>query len=195
MDAKPPDASVGAVLDDVASLIDGESVSIDDIMANLGGASFAPLLFLPAAAVVSPLSGVPGFSALCGVTIALIAAQMVAGRRHLWLPRWLLRRRISSHRLSAALDAVRRPARFLDRITRRRLTALVAPPLSALPSFFCMICGLVMPFLELVPFTSSILGFAVVIFAVAALARDGLLVLIALGVIGAAAATGFVLVV
>lgn len=190
-DAKPPGSLVASILNDVHSLIGGESVSVDEIVTDLGGASFAPLLFLPAAAVVSPLSGIPGFSSLCGAMIALIAAQMVAGRKHLWLPGWLRRRRIPSDRLRAALRGARRPARFLDRITTRRLTVLVDPPVSALPSVICMFCGLVMPFLELLPFTSSIVGFAVVILAVAALARDGLLVLLALGVIGAAAGVGF----
>ncbi|QIE54948.1 exopolysaccharide biosynthesis protein [Pikeienuella piscinae] len=193
-DGTPPDASVEQILNDVRSLINGGSVSVDEIVTNLGGASFAPLLFLPAAAVVSPLSGVPGFSSLCGLMIAVVAAQMVAARGHLWLPGWLRRRRIPSDRLRKALGFAHRPARFLDRVTRRRLAALVEPPFSALPSVVCLLCGLAMPFLELVPFTSSILGFAVAVLAVSALARDGLFALLALIVIGSAAATGLSLV-
>ena len=44
-----------------------------------------------------------------------------------------------------------------------------------------------MPFLELVPFSSSLLGTAVMIMATALLARDGLLALIGSVVIGAVA--------
>ncbi|MEX2520377.1 MAG: exopolysaccharide biosynthesis protein [Paracoccaceae bacterium] len=184
------DAPVNSILNAVHSQIDGEWVDVETITERLGAASFAPVLFLPAAAVVSPLSGVPGFSALCGVMIFLVAAQMAAGRRHLWLPGWLKRRRISSERLREAVRRSRSLARLLDRSTKSRLSVLMEPPLTAAPAIICMLCGAVTPFLELVPFTSSILGFAVLILSVAMLARDGLFFIAALGVIGCAAAAG-----
>ena len=50
----------------------------------------------------------------------------------------------------------------------------------------CAICGALMPFLEIVPFSSSLLGAVVSILAIAMLIRDGRLALIALlGLCGA----------
>jgi hypothetical protein len=52
----------------------------------------------------------------------------------------------------------------------------------------CLICGLSMPFLELVPFSSSILGMAVLFFATSLITRDGLFVLFGVLTMGAALA-------
>ena len=72
---------------------------------------------------------------------------------------------------------------WLDAHTGKRLSVLVRPPMDRLLHLACVLCGIAMPVLELVPFTSSILGAAVVLLAMTLLVRDGLL---ALAVIGAA---------
>lgn len=79
------------------------------------------------------------------------------------------------------------------------LPALAAvTPLSGIPMLssacgvmiclICLICGALMPLLEVVPFTSSLLGAAVGLLAVAMLTRDRLIALLTLGGIGTAAA-------
>lgn len=76
------------------------------------------------------------------------------------------------------------------------LPALAAvTPLSGIPLFssacgvmICLICGALIPLLEVVPFTSSLLGAAVGLLAVAMLTRDGLIALLTLGGIVTAAA-------
>ena len=55
----------------------------------------------------------------------------------------------------------------------------------------CILAGLAMPFLELLPLTSSILATAVTLIGLGLLVRDGLLALLGLGCV----ATGFALVV
>jgi hypothetical protein len=72
----------------------------------------------------------------------------------------------------------------LDRITRHRLRWFVRRPLVLVPQVLCLLCGLAMPVLELVPLTSSILGAAVVCFAIALVAGDGLFALGGTTVIG-----------
>ena len=62
---------------------------VGDVITVLGRKSYAPLLMVPGLALVSPLSGIPGFSSICGITIALVSLQMMAHRRVLWLPKWL----------------------------------------------------------------------------------------------------------
>jgi hypothetical protein len=60
----------------------------------------------------------------------------------------------------------------------------VQPPLSVLPKLVCVLCGAAMPFLELVPFSSSILASAVVLIGLSILARDGLFALLGILVAG-----------
>ena len=174
------------VLDRIEDSAGPESTRVADLAATLGHASFAPLLLLPALIVVSPLSGIPGMSTICGLSIALIALQMLLGRRHIWLPAWLLRREVTSARLQTAIDWLRRPSHFIDRLTANRLTLFVMPPADRLLLLACALAGLSMPLLELVPFTSSILAAAVCLMALGLLVHDGLVALGGLLCVGGA---------
>lgn len=177
---------VEKIVDDIDRLSVHETVRIRDMVEEFGQATFIPLLMVPALLVVSPLSGIPLFSSVCGLTIALIASQLLIGRKRLWLPDFLLRREIKGDRAHGAIGKIRKFAGFLDRHAHQRLSFLVNPPLNKLGQMMTMLCGLAMPFLELVPFTSSILGVAVVLFSVGFLTRDGIFVLAAMILIVAA---------
>lgn len=161
------------------------------MVAALGKASFIPNLMLPALAVVSPLSGIPLFSSTCGIWIALVCAQMMLHRDHIWLPDFLMRRSISSERLRTAAERLRRPAGWLDGLTRHRLALLMHPPLRWVAQLICLVAGLCMPFLELLPFASSILGAVVFLMSLAMLADDGRVLLVAIVVLAAAPALVF----
>ena len=175
------------ILDQVRDMAEGETLSVGDLFQALGAASYTPLMILPALAVVSPLSGIPGFSSLCGLTIAVFAAQMIVRRHHVWAPGWLLRRQMRADRARRALAWLRRPAGWIERAARPRIQWLVTPPLDMVPQFLCLVAGLAMPFLELVPFSSSLLGASVILLSVAMLVRDGLLALVGMAPFAAAA--------
>lgn len=169
-------------------------VSVRDVVEALGRASFAPLLLVPALVVVTPASGIPLLSSICGISIALIAIQMLFGRAHVWLPDWIMRRSIPEARLAKAFDWLTPIARFLDRITRVRLRALVERPFLLVPQLLAFLSGAVMPLLEVLPFTSSMLGATVSLLAVGMVTRDGLLVVLGVLVIVATGITGYSLV-
>ncbi|UWR91542.1 exopolysaccharide biosynthesis protein [Phaeobacter inhibens] len=177
---------VAEMIDATTELLEEDSISVADVVEDLGHSSMSATLLLPAMAVVSPLSGVPLFSTICGMLIFLIAGQMALGRDHLWLPDWLRRQRVSSDRARKVLGPMRRMARFLDRHTEARVKILLRQPFLTVPRVICALCGLAMPFLELVPFSSSTLGIVVSSLAVAMLTRDGLVMLVALLLLTAA---------
>lgn len=178
---------LSAVVDRLERLAHTDHVRIGDLIAAFGATSFVPALMIPAILVVSPLSGIPLFSSICGLTIALISAQMLAQRGHLWLPGFLKNRTVPGQRLAKALDRIGRPVAWIDRHSAARLRLLFHRPLRVIPYLMAMTSGLAMPFLELVPFSSSILGTAVLFISVGLLAADGLFVVFA-GVIMAIAA-------
>lgn len=157
-----------------------ERVTLGDIADRAGREGYAALVLVPAALVASPLSGVPGLSALMGISIALLAIQMAAGRSGLWLPGWLRRRSVNADKLENALKALRKPARFADRYTARRLSALTSDIAGRLIAVLACIGGLAMPFLELVPFSSSIIGSVIAVQMLGLFTRDGLVVLASL---------------
>ncbi len=178
------DAAIQPLLDAAGNASDDETTSVRQIVQSLGENSLTPNLIFVALAVMSPLSGIPLFSSICGIAIALIAGQMLVGRDHLWLPSFVMSRRIDGSKLDRALKALRRPAGWLDRVTRPRLRLLVRGPVRKLTQALCMMCGLVMPFLEIVPFTSSFLGAVVSLLAFGMLARDGLFTALGVAVLG-----------
>ena len=172
------DETIQPLLEAAGNASKGHRTSIRKIVQSLGEHSLAPNLIFVALAVASPLSGIPLFSSICGIAIALISAQMLIGRDHIWLPSFVMSRQIDGDKLDRALKTLRRPARWLDRVTRPRLGFLVHGPVRKLTQALCLVCGLVMPFLEIVPFTSSFLGSVVALLAFGMLARDGLFTLI-----------------
>lgn len=160
--------------------------SVADIVHRIGDGAFPPLLLVPALAIVSPLSAVFGVATFGGLIIATIALQMALGRETLWLPGFILRLSVSSRNLDRLVRWFGRPARLLDRLTGTRLTLLVEPPLTRLWAALCLVLALTIPALELVPLSATVIASAIALFALAMLARDGLLALSGLGVLAGA---------
>lgn len=163
-----------------------DRVTVADIVDEIGDDAFPPLLLVPCLILISPASAVPGLSTVGGMIIALIASQMVLGVKALWLPGFLRRRGLEKQRLDKALDFLQRPARIIDRFTKRRFAWLTAWPLRLIPASFCLLAALVIPFFELVPMSSTIIASAIALFALALLTRDGLLVFFGMAVLAGA---------
>jgi hypothetical protein len=174
------------ILDRMRAAMTHPSVTVETLVRAMDPAVQPVLLLLPALVLVSPLSGIPGLSSLGGLTIALVALQILLGRPAIWFPAFVLRRHLSADRLLRALDRLDRPARFIDRRSVARAGWFFAFPGRPLALVTCAVCGLTMPFLELVPFSATTLAMVVTILAAALLVRDGLLA--ALGLSGFALA-------
>jgi len=170
------DHPVTDIVDRLEASSQGARVSVGDAIEAFGRRSFLPVLMVPALLVLSPLSGIPLFSSLCGITIAIIALQMLwPGRNTLWLPSALLQQDIRGARARSALSRLYGIARWLDERAHERMCWLVLRPGSHIVEVACLVCGCTMPFLEVVPFSSSVLGAAVLLMGLGLLARDGLL--------------------
>ena len=184
---------ISTVLDRIEETARQDRPSAGEIVDAVGRQSTVTLLLVPALVVVTPLSGVPLLSSICGLSIALISAAGLLGRSHVWLPGFVTRRRVEGRRLSEAVEWLRGPVGWIERRTRRRLPSLVDPPFDRALLALCLICGLAMPVLELVPFTSSFLGGAVALLAISIIVRDGLFASLAFAVIAAVIATPVIL--
>lgn len=181
---------VNEVLHRVEDAGDDREVSVGDIVQEIGNTAFGPLLLVPALILVTPASGIPGLPTVGSLLISLIAVQILLGRESLWLPGFLRRREMKKSRLDRAISFLRRPAGFIDRFTSERLVILTRWPWIALPAALCTLMVLVAPAFETVPFSVSIAGFAVALFALGMVARDGIMILLGLVVM---AGTGYVI--
>ncbi len=146
-----------------------------------------PIMTLIALIVVSPLSAIPLLSSVCGSLIAVCALQAAFGRRGLWLPGIFRRRQINPRRVIPALQSAHRVAHWLEARAAQRLRLLTMAPVSTLFLLLAASFGASMPFLELVPMSSSLLAFSVTLIGLGLMLRDGLLMLASLITPGIAA--------
>lgn len=169
-----------------------EQVSMERLMDTIGRRSFGPLLLLIGIILVSPLSGIPGLPSTMGVAVFLLSLQMLLRRKRIWLPEWILRRNISQEKFARAARWMRRPARFIDRLLRERLSFLVDGPASWLLALVCLLVAVTLPLLEPVPFAASSAGVALTCIGLAMIAHDGVFALIAYtAVLGVAGLIGY----
>lgn len=124
---------------------DNERVSIAMVVESIGSRSFGPMLMLIGMTLFSPLSGVPGMSFFMAAFVLLVAAQMLMGRRHFWLPRFILDRSVERDRLQKSLDWLGKPARSIDKAIKPRLTFLVHKKGAYAVAVLCVAVGLNRP--------------------------------------------------
>ncbi len=173
-------ASLLELLDGIeAAAQDRDSVTIEEMMDAVGRRSFGPVVLLVGIVLVTPLSGVPGIPTLMGLLTLLTLGQVLLGRKHFWLPRWIVHRSISNQRLKLGVRWLRPTAFRIDRLTRPRFTPVVDGPGLYLIAVGCLVISMVMPATELVPFSASIAGLALAAFGLAMISRDGILALFA----------------
>ena len=176
------------LLDRLDKAATDERVDVQCMMQAVGRSSFGALLLLGGLVTLSPLDIVPGIPTLIALAVFIVCVQLLAGRRHFWLPAWVLRRSISRRRFRQALTWLQKPARFGDRLVRPRLTALAGGAAVKIIAVGCIVVALAMPVMEVVPFSANLAGIALTAFGLAVIAHDGLLALVAF----AATATGVV---
>lgn len=168
----------------LASDKENDRVSMEMVVEAIGNRSFGPMLMLIGMTLFSPLSGVPGMSFFMAAFVLLVAVQMLIGRKTFWLPAFILDRSVERGKLQKALTWLEKPARGIDKVLKPRLTFLVRRKGSYAVAVLCVVVGLVMPFMELLPFSSSVAGLALLALGVALVVQDGLLVLLALALFG-----------
>lgn len=157
-----------------------DPVSVEEVMDAIGRRSFGALLLVAGLVVLVPIIGdIPTVPTLMALFVLLISIQLLARRRYFWLPSWLRRRSLDAHTLLKAVEKSRPTARFVDRLIQPRLTFFIAGPASHAIAAACLVIALVMPPLELIPFSANIAGLALCLFGLAQIGRDGLLALLA----------------
>ncbi len=186
---EPTLRSLGDILDKLQQSARNQSVSVGDILSEIGVRSFAPIILVPALILVSPLSGIFGLPTIGAAIILLITVQKLMGRPHIWVPGILRRREVPSDKLNKAVEWLRRPCAWVDRRTHARLSVLVGRPARIVSLLLiCVIC-LVIPALEILPFVTSLFATAIVFLAIGLLARDGVFTLLGYIWIAASAVT------
>lgn len=170
---------LGVVLDQLEEAGKAEAVSIGTMVEAIGARSFAALMLIFALITVSPASILPGMTTLVALLEFILVAQVILGRRHIWLPGILHRREISGGRLRGAVSWLRKPVAFVDHILQPRFSVLTEKPCLYVWLTMIMALTVFMPFMELVPGSATIASSFIALVAAAILTRDGLLLVFA----------------
>lgn len=182
MTAPPDPPDFDDLLDRMETAGSTDRVSFRDVYEHLGQRSFGVLLLVPALIALSPVGGIPGVPTVLAAVILLIAAQLIAGRPHFWLPRFILDRSVARGHLERAVEAMRPVLRFVDRFLCPRLTVLAGPLANRFIALFCILLVLTVPPLEFVPFGGTPIWVAIGAFGIGLTTKDGLLIVLGLAV-------------
>ena len=145
-----------------------------------GDRSFGPIVvLLGLLTVIPPLGGIPGLPVLVGLLIALFSVQILIGKDHIWVPGFLEKRSIPKDKLEAANKKARPWLKRIDRLISERFDVLTNRWSIYLAGLVVTLLALLMIPLELVPFAVGIPGSAIVLFGLAFMSRDGVLMLMA----------------
>ena len=170
--------SVGEVLDELDHLAeDADKVCISDVLDDFGGRSFGPFIMLPALLEMTPVGAVPGVPTFLALGIVLVAAQLLFGKNHVWLPQFVQTRSVESGKLETAVSKLRGIAAWLDDHSKDRLDFLTQGVWMRVAAGVVVLLCLTVPPLEVVPFASTLPMLAIAIIGLSLTVRDGALML------------------
>ncbi len=155
-------------------------VSLKALLKAWDDRSYGPLFIMLGFVGGTPLAVVPGAAAVVGVVIALLGLQMTLGLNHPWLPEAALKQSVSEEKLREIREKMDKPLRFIDHLITERWTWMAGEAMRRAAAIFVTILGVLMIPFDAVPFAVAAPAWSVVLFGVAIIARDGLVMTLAL---------------
>lgn len=142
-----------------------------------------PVLLVLTLPVLLPLP--PGFSMVLALPLLLVAPQIIIGRREVWLPKFLSRRKIKRPALVKVIHRVLPPLERVEKLVRPRLGFLTTGVGASMVGVACTLIAvvLVLP----IPFANLVPSLAMGAFSIGLTRKDGLFVLGGYGLIVLAA--------
>src|SRR5688572_29187346 len=156
---------------------DGESdrITFRQILTELRhrALGFALLIFALPCSLPMP----PGIPTVCGIALVIIAVNLIAARRRLWLPSAIADKSVSRSDLKRMVDRVAPYLERLEKVCKPRLPIVTDTLGKILIGIVILALGLVM--ILPIPFVGNMPpGFAASVIAIGMTERDGLVVLI-----------------
>jgi len=150
-------------------------LTLADILAETAERGFCLVIGLLVLPFLFPMP--PGLTGPFGVACLLLSLQMLLGKRSPWLPRKIATYQFPRPFAQVILQNLCRVTSLLEKITRPRLTKIASHDLVWRFNGLC-ISWLTVLLLSPVPFTNPIPTIGILLFAVASIESDGLLICI-----------------
>ncbi|MGB8623998.1 MAG: exopolysaccharide biosynthesis protein [Paracoccaceae bacterium] len=179
-------------LPEIDGLLDGlenlarnnDRVTLDQVLESLGARGFGPLLVVFSAFLILPIGMVPGIPAIVGLIFIVIGGHMLVRSHRLWLPAMVKRASFSASVLKSSVRRARPAEDWLRPVLAPRLSLLVegALPIGVI-ALVVIATGLLVMVVGFIPFVPLALSLHVLLFGLALTARDGVVGLVAYGVL------------
>ncbi|MGH8171524.1 MAG: exopolysaccharide biosynthesis protein [Rhodanobacteraceae bacterium] len=153
----------------------GDHIALDEFLEPLGERAFGFLLLVLALPNFIPVP--TGIGGVMGALVVLVGLQMLWGLEHPWLPGALRRRRLARTSLVHFIAHIKPVLGRLERLCRPRWESLARRHGHRVTGFLLVLTGigLALP----IPFTNYPYGLLLIVFAVALIERDGIVLSIA----------------
>ncbi|MEP9369855.1 exopolysaccharide biosynthesis protein [Xanthobacter sp. VNH20] len=172
MDHRTPRTS--ELLAAVLAAQEGERVAIGDLINALRNRAFGITFLLFGIPNCIPMP--PGIPVICGIVLGLIGLQMAMGRQELWLPDRIARQTFSRSMLDAIVTRSRPTIEWFERWSRPRMEMFAGPTARRVVGAVVVLLGFIL--LLPIPFLGNLPpGFAVCIFGLGLVERDGAVIL------------------
>jgi hypothetical protein len=163
-------SSVSRLLVDFGQEWSDERISIGNLVSALEDRGYGLLLILFALPNLIP-NPVPGLSALFGIPLAILSAQMIRRQPHPWLPQWLGKRGVARNSYQRIIGRTAPHISKVERILRPRLPFMLAPLPTTLIAGLCLVLSLLLALP--IPLTGIPLAAPILLFGLALVQRDG----------------------
>lgn len=164
---------------DTAAQFQTERIKVRDITETLGHRSFGFILLMFAIPNSLPIVGIPGVSAVTGLPMLLVAVQMMLNHKRVYLPRWIADSSVATSDFRRIIEKVAPWLKRFEKLLRPRIDILTR---GNADRWLGAVCALLAFFLILpIPFGNLIPGVGILFIALGLIERDGICVLIGLG--------------
>lgn len=167
-----------AVIDALCDGDPGEQLALRELVVDLGRSTFGVLLFVSTLPAFIPIPGLAG--ALSGPLVVLVGLHLLILLRKPWLPDFIARRGPQRSTLIRFDRISDRWLRWLEKVVRPRLLGMIDHPVATvLTGLQLVLLGILLALP--IPFTNFLFGALLLLYALALLERDGVLMLISWG--------------
>lgn len=154
---------------------EGESVSLGHIVSQMKHSGFGLVILFLCLPFLQPIP-LAGLSTALGSAILILGAQLVQGRKHIWLPRFIESKTVESKTGKALISAAVRFFKVAEKFVKPRLNALAIQE-RLIGVMICIMAAFLMLPLP-VPFSNLACALPIAILACGLLEKDGLMVVV-----------------
>jgi hypothetical protein len=153
---------------------DDPKLTLDEVVDAFGDRGLGALILMLTLMALLPWP--PGGKAVFAVPIIILSVELALQVNEVRLPRWALKASLSRVAYRRAIGKALGPIRYVENLTRPRLTVLTGAVPEILMGIACVVLAVIMALP--VPFGDMLPGLAMMFFALGVMQKDGVAVLI-----------------